>query len=138
MARVLTRKQRRSNRIHDLEIKHQDAIHKTNMISRDEESRRLKLQLLILGDQKSAAEDQLVAKEETMKSLAAKYHTLQAELDATKETMRKQDGQLKTQARDFAHLQVCPATAFRNLVIERGLQPDVVEPLVHHRPSCRV
>ena len=100
-------KQKRSTRIHNLELKHQDAVHKTTLVTRDEEARRLKLQTVVLRDQKAALEDKLSEKDENIKRLVARCRQFESEVEAGKEAMRKQSVQMKTQTRDFVHLQVC-------------------------------
>lgn len=60
----------------------------------------------LLRDSKGTLQDQLVEKDDHISKISAKYHQTASELQALKETVRKQDTQIKSQTRDFTHLQV--------------------------------
>lgn len=76
-------------------------------MSKDEDARRLKLKSHLLRDSKESLQDQLSAKDELISKMAAKYEQTVSELQVVKETVRKQGAQIKSQTRDFTHLQVC-------------------------------
>lgn len=75
-------------------------------MSKDEDARRLKLKAHLLRDSKGTLQEQLSEKEGHISNISAKYHQTVSELQALKETVRKQDVQIKSQTRDFARLQV--------------------------------
>lgn len=99
--------QKRSTRIHELELKHQNAIHQTRLTSKDEEARRIRLKAHLLEDGKGTLQDQLSQKDDQISNMSAKYHQLTSELHAAMETVRRQEAQIKSQVRDFTHIQVC-------------------------------
>lgn len=99
--------QKRSSRIHELELRHQNALHQTAIVSKDESARRLKLKSHILQDSKGSLQEQLSEKNEHISKMMAKYQQMVNELQEVKETVRKRDVQIKSQSRDFSHLQVC-------------------------------
>ena len=76
------------------------------MVSKDEDARRLKLKAHLLNDDKGTLQERLSQKDDHISKMSAKYHQTVSELQAVKETVRKQDAQMKSQTRDFAHLQV--------------------------------
>ncbi|SPO07140.1 uncharacterized protein DNG_09834 [Cephalotrichum gorgonifer] len=103
--RVLNQRIKRQARIHELELKHENAIHQTTQVSRDEESRRLRLRSHLLRDGQDKLQQQLGEKNEQLISMTADYHQVKNDLQAAMETIRKQETQIKSQARDFTHLQ---------------------------------
>ena len=105
--------QKRSARIHELELKHQDALHQTTLVTKDEDARRLKLKAHLLKDSKSTLQDQVSEKDEHISQISLKYQRAVSELRALRDTVRKQDAQIKSQARDFAHLQVSAVSCGR-------------------------
>lgn len=75
-------------------------------MSKDEDARRLKLKTHLLKDDKGTLQEQLNQRDDHISKMSAKYHQTVSELQAVKETVRKQDAQVKSQTRDFTHLQV--------------------------------
>lgn len=75
-------------------------------MSKDEDARRLRLKAHFLNDDKGTLQEHLSQKDDHISKMSAKYHQTVSELQAVKETVHKQDAQIKSQTRDFVHLQV--------------------------------
>ena len=79
------------------------------MVSKDEDARRIKLKAHLLNDSKGTLQDLLSEKDDHISKISGRHQQTAIELEAIKETMRKQSAQIKSQARDFTNLQVCAA-----------------------------
>lgn len=82
-------------------------------MSKDEDARRLRLKAHLLTHSNEALKEKLAEKDEHISKMAAKHQQTVNELRAVKETVRKQDAQIKSQTRDFTHLQVRSLSACR-------------------------
>lgn len=91
---------------HELEMKHQQHTHQTQMIIRDEDTRRQRVTKQVLVAENSALREQLAEKDALINHLADKYDETRAELDSANAASRDQQTQLKLQARDFSNLKV--------------------------------
>jgi uncharacterized protein (DUF2132 family) len=87
------------------------AMHGAKVIAKDEELRRQKLRALLLRDEKAVLQDQLVQKDTKIDSLMTKCQELEEELRQTRAMARKQETQMKGQARDICMLQVRVASS---------------------------
>lgn len=97
----------RTLRIHQLDHTYQSNLHETELIGRDEDKRRLKLQLLALRDENSLLEDTVQKKDSQYGRLAEKHESVQAQLENMRDSSRSQDAKLKMQAIELNRLQVC-------------------------------
>jgi predicted RNase H-like nuclease (RuvC/YqgF family) len=93
----------RLDQIHELDMHHQRAVHKIEIVSKDEESRRLKLQLLLIKDEKTLLDDQLAQKDCRIRSLSEQCDKLRTELAGSEQDGRSQ---LRAQTREIAALKV--------------------------------
>ncbi|KAF6790398.1 rossmann-fold nad (+)-binding protein [Colletotrichum sojae] len=89
---------------HELEMKHHQHIHQTQMIIRDEDTRRQRVTKQVLTAENSALREKLAEKDALINHLAEKYDETRAELDSVNAAGRDQQTQLKLQARDLANL----------------------------------
>jgi predicted RNase H-like nuclease (RuvC/YqgF family) len=110
----------RIDTIHELELQHQQAIHGSDMIAKDDQSRRLKLRVLMLRDEKTLLSDQLVNSDSQIKSLSNERDKLRGELGSSQHETRSH---FRSQAREIASLKVSP----------RHVHPSVGPPV--HRPD---
>ncbi|PHH88262.1 hypothetical protein CDD83_7763 [Cordyceps sp. RAO-2017] len=94
----------RLTRLHELELKYRDNIHKTESICRDEEARLLKLQLLSLRDDKAALSETVSDQEAALSALAEENEGLLAELDECREAACARDTLAKKQDKELATL----------------------------------
>ncbi|KAG6088958.1 hypothetical protein E4U30_000088 [Claviceps sp. LM220 group G6] len=94
----------RMARIHELELLRQEAIHKTETITRDEEARLLQLQVLAVRDENADLEFAISERDFQINAIIEKMEQLQLELEDGKQTIRNQDAQLKKRGIDMASL----------------------------------
>lgn len=93
-------------RIHELELLRQEAIHKTETITRDEEARLLQLQVLAVRDENADLEFAISERDFQINAIIEKMEQLQLELEDGKQTIRNRDAQLKKHGIDMASLKV--------------------------------
>ena len=97
----------RRTRTHDLELKRQDSINKTDSIARDEEARLLNLKLLALQDDHATLKDKISQKHARITALTRQGDLVRVELDESKEAARAQEKRIKKQDIELANLKVC-------------------------------
>jgi len=96
----------RTTRIHQLELRRRDNIHKTESIGRDEEARRLKLRALATRDDTAALKEKITQKDAKIMALKKQSDAVRVELDDAKRAARAQETRLKKQDIELANLQV--------------------------------
>lgn len=84
-------------------MQHQDVIHKSAIVAKDEEWRRLKLRLHVLNDEKSGLHEQLAHKDSRIRALSEQCDKLRAELAGSQQDGRSQR---RTQEREVGNLKV--------------------------------
>lgn len=90
-------------------MEYQEATHKTKMVLRDEEARRLKLQTLLLKDDNAVIREELSRKDKWIGELGGKLSYTQDKLQLSMDLARAQEKQVLSQARELANLKVCLA-----------------------------
>ena len=105
LAALLTLAQR-TTRIHQLELRRRDNIHKTESIGRDEEARLLKLRALAMRDETAALKDKMTQKDVKFMALKKQSDAVRIALDDAKRAARAQETRLKKQDVELANLQV--------------------------------
>jgi hypothetical protein len=98
--------QESADSIHSLDMEYQEAAHKTRMVLRDEEARRLKLQTLLLKDDNAVIREELSRKDKYIGELRGKLRYTQEQLQIWMDQTRAQDKQVLSQARELANLKV--------------------------------
>lgn len=93
-------------RIHELEMLRQDALHKTESITRDEEARLLQLRLLMMRDENTDLRETIGQRDFMISTMMRDTDQLRLDLDGNKQTIRGQDARLKKQDIDMASLKV--------------------------------
>lgn len=93
-------------RIHELELLRQEALHKTESITRDEEARLLQLRLLTMRDENADLRDKIGERDFKIRIMTRDTDLLRLELDGSKQTIRGQNTRLKKQDIDMASLKV--------------------------------
>lgn len=93
-------------RIHELEMLRQDALHKTESITRDEEARLLQLRLLMMRDENTDLRETIGQRDFMISTMMRDTDQLRLDLDGSKQTIRGQDARLKKQDIDMASLKV--------------------------------
>ncbi|KAJ6443451.1 Rossmann-fold NAD(P)(+)-binding protein [Purpureocillium lavendulum] len=104
LAALLTLAQR-TTRIHQLELRRRDNIHKTESIGRDEEARLLKLRALAMRDETAALKDKMTQKDVKFMALKKQSDAVRIALDDAKRAARAQETRLKKQDVELANLQ---------------------------------
>jgi chromosome segregation ATPase len=92
--------------MHNLDIGYQKASHKTELIVKDEEARRLKLRSQLLRNDNATIKDDLAKKEERIKELVAQHEALQEQLHSASEKARQQENRMRSLERELANLKV--------------------------------
>ncbi|GJN86666.1 hypothetical protein PLIIFM63780_010247 [Purpureocillium lilacinum] len=95
----------RTTRIHQLELRRRDNIHKTESIGRDEEARRLKVRALAMRDDTAALKEKITQKDAKIMALKKQSDAVRVELDDAKRAARAQEARLKKQDIELANLQ---------------------------------
>ncbi|KAK9444529.1 Rossmann-fold NAD(P)(+)-binding protein [Metarhizium brunneum] len=91
-------------RIHELELLRQDALHKTESITRDEEARLLQLRLLTMRDENASLREKLGQKDFKISTLIRDSDQIRIDLDDRRQIIRAQEARLKKQDVDRASL----------------------------------
>ena len=96
----------RIDTIHRLDLQHQDEVHQSAMIARDEEERKLRLRIIMLKDDKAILGDQLAESNNRIKSISQECDGLRAELKLSRSGTQTQ---VRAQTREMAKLKVTTA-----------------------------
>lgn len=84
-------------------------MHKSDLVVKDEEARRLKLRVVVLKDEVATLRDQLADKNHKIYKLSQQQDGTRAELERLNQTCTTQESQLRLQARQHSELQVLEA-----------------------------
>lgn len=93
-------------RIHELELLRQEALHKTDSITRDEEARLLQLRVLTMRDENASLQEKLGQRDFKISTLTRNTDQIRIDLDDSKQTIRSQEARLKKQDLDMTSLKV--------------------------------
>ncbi|EHK40527.1 hypothetical protein TRIATDRAFT_85599 [Trichoderma atroviride IMI 206040] len=85
----------RTTRLHELDLQYQKSLHETDLINRDEESRRLQLRVFLLQDENTQLQDRCAAKDDEIKTLSRRNDKLRVKLDEAKSQNTSEDEQMK-------------------------------------------
>jgi len=96
----------RAETMHSLDIGYQTATHKTEILVKDEEARRLKLRSQLLRNDNATIKEDLARKEERIKELLAQHEALQKQLHRTSEKARQQENRTRSLERELANVKV--------------------------------
>jgi septal ring factor EnvC (AmiA/AmiB activator) len=98
-----------SSKTHDLELQYQQACHQVELVAKDEEARRMKLQILQHRDENAALQDSVAQKDASIDQLSEKCHQAREGLEQSRQQCLELEKKLRMQTRDHANLKVCPA-----------------------------
>ncbi|RAL59355.1 hypothetical protein DID88_006845 [Monilinia fructigena] len=87
-----------------LELAYQEALQNTELIVKDEASRRLRLQILLLENENDDMHAQLAAGEDRMDGLEEGNEDLQARLDQAEEDAKKMEAEMRVQTRELKNV----------------------------------
>jgi len=109
----LVRKHPQANRLdssqqqlHSIELKYLQQINNFAILNKDEDLRRLRVQAILLEDDNTTLEEQLVLSETTNAETAAEKESLVAELEEHLGTIQAQENQIRRHEREYAQLTV--------------------------------
>jgi predicted nucleic acid-binding Zn-ribbon protein len=97
---------KRTEQLHELEMKHQQGASESDLLIKDEDVRRLKLRILILRDENTTLRDQIIQSNDENAELTTQCEDLGAQLEAKIQVVRSQEKQLRKQEREFSNLKV--------------------------------
>ncbi|KAK3682176.1 hypothetical protein B0T22DRAFT_470506 [Podospora appendiculata] len=96
--------EQRTESIHDLDMKYQHSTHKSNLLAKDEEARRIKLRSMLIRDENTALKEQLAQKDNCIKTLIDQVDDVRAQLDSVQQKSARQEKLMQTQAREISNL----------------------------------
>lgn len=98
--------QARAARIHDLELKYREGLHRSEVVYCDEGTRRLKLKMIALRDENARLEDRIRHNDASKKQLTRQHQEARDELKEARDATRAQDAKLKKQEIEIDTLKV--------------------------------
>ncbi|KAM0512533.1 hypothetical protein ACHAPE_008710 [Trichoderma viride] len=101
----------RTTRLHELDLQYQKSRHETDLVNRDEESRRLQLRIFLLQDENTQLQDRCAAKDDEIKTLSRRNDKLRVKLDEVKSQNTSVDEQMKENSIEATRTEPSAATA---------------------------
>lgn len=89
-----------------MEALHQETLHGAELIVRDENSRRLRLRILLLEEEVADLNEQLCGDDERITDLEQERDDLKAQLEQNEEEARRIDGNFRLATREVNGLKV--------------------------------
>ncbi|KAK3350181.1 hypothetical protein B0T25DRAFT_549988 [Lasiosphaeria hispida] len=96
--------EKRTEVIHGQDMNYQDVAHKSDLLVKEEQGRRLRLRSMLLRDENASLKDQIAQRDSRLKSIAEQVEDTRAQLESVQEKSRRQEKLLQTQAREVASL----------------------------------
>lgn len=93
-------------KLQQLETLYQQTLHGTELIVKDEDSRRLRLQILLMEEDMAEINEQLSSDDERINDLEQERDELKIQLEQGEEEARRMDGSLRTTVREVSGLKV--------------------------------
>lgn len=91
-----------------LELAYQEALKNTELIVKDEASRRLRLQILLLENDNDEMHAQLAAGEDRIDTVEEDNEDLRARLEQAQEDGKKVEAEMRVQTRELNNIKVVP------------------------------
>jgi hypothetical protein len=88
-------------------MEYQQSCHQVELVAKDEEARRLKVSGLLLRDENSSLKDQILHKDDALKSLCNQSDNVRTQLESAKQECSKHEKLMQSQSREIANLKVC-------------------------------
>ncbi len=101
----------RTAKLHNLDIKHQNASHQRELVVKDEEARRIETRNVLLRNDNASLQDCIGQKESRINQLTGQCQGLRLQLDSASEACREQEMQMRIQTRELSTLKVLPRPA---------------------------
>ncbi|KAM7221293.1 hypothetical protein V8F06_003261, partial [Rhypophila decipiens] len=94
----------RAAKIHEIDMRYTRSSHKTDLLVKDEEARRLKLRGVLLRDENSSVKDQLAQKDVEIKILVEQIDEVRGQLESVQQKCSRQEKMIQTQSREISNL----------------------------------
>ena len=104
---------------HALELAYQESLLKSDLIIRDEASRRLRLRILLLEGENDDLHEQLSLADDRIDILEQEGEELQEQSEEAQEDARKQESELRARIRELNNLKVSSVETWQALYIDR-------------------
>ncbi|CAK7267220.1 hypothetical protein SEPCBS57363_002482 [Sporothrix epigloea] len=95
---------KRSAKSHELGLRYLDARHREDLVVKDDDIRRFRVQTTLLQGEKNRLEEHVSALNDRVGTLMSQYEEAQLQLESINRKCREQDGQLRAQTREHASL----------------------------------
>jgi|SRR5690242_2224923 hypothetical protein len=92
--------------VHDLELKHQESIHQLQIVSKDEESRRLRVRRHVDGSEMQDLRFQLTVRDQDLQELKSRLQYAESAAKEAKEAFSRIQSLVTTQTRELTCLKV--------------------------------
>lgn len=89
-----------------LEALYQETLHETELVVKDEDSRRLRLRILLMEEEMADLNEQLSGDDERITDLEQERDDLKTQLEEGEEEARRIDGNLRMSSREINGLKV--------------------------------
>jgi hypothetical protein len=129
----------RAEVLHDLDMKYHQISHKTELLVKDEETRRMKLRSMVLADEAVSLKDKMSSRSARIKALTEQIDDARAQLQSAQEKYRRQEKLMQTQSREISNLKVGFALsqfALVDLTLCRRRCPTSAQLLKTPQSSC--
>ncbi|KAI0406515.1 hypothetical protein F4802DRAFT_101942 [Xylaria palmicola] len=95
---------KRTELLHDLELKHQKNGYESDLVVKDEDVRRLRVRILLLRDENTTLRDQVGLNKRTNAKLVSRCDSLNTEIEAKMAVVRSQEEKLRKQEKEYSNL----------------------------------
>ncbi|KAK4176734.1 hypothetical protein QBC36DRAFT_238265 [Triangularia setosa] len=109
--------EKRTQKIHELDLQYQQSTHQLELVIREEDARRAKVRQLLLQDEASILRDQITQRDARIKDLVDQADDVRQQLDSLHERCRRQEKVMQTQNREISNLKE-EITAFSHLSVD--------------------
>ncbi|KAI1270616.1 hypothetical protein F5Y18DRAFT_369005 [Xylariaceae sp. FL1019] len=96
--------EKRTQSLHDLELKHHKSAAEGVLLVKDEDVRRLRVRILLLKDENTTLRDEIEMNNSKNTTLTAQCDNLKAEIEAKIDAVRLQEKQLRKHEREYSNL----------------------------------
>ncbi|KAI0152896.1 hypothetical protein GGR57DRAFT_161693 [Xylariaceae sp. FL1272] len=96
--------EKRTQSLHELELKHHKSAAEGDLLVKDEDVRRLRVRILLLKDENTTLRDEVEMNSSNNTTLTTQCNNLKAEIEAKMDAVRLQEKQLRKQEREYTNL----------------------------------
>ncbi|KAH8887772.1 hypothetical protein GQ53DRAFT_826768 [Thozetella sp. PMI_491] len=96
--------EKRTETLHELDLKYQNIGHRADLLVKDEEARRLRVRNVLTRDENDSLKDQLSLSDEKIKDLVNQGNMARNRLDSATQKSSQQERRLRSQTREIANM----------------------------------